>query len=104
MTKPTTTRSLILGVVDNWIRQYGTNPVHETHSSVLDALKKLNLKTCTAKDVDEAIGNKFWTALPKCDECGRDGRITIQLGEPVDYESSTSNICKPCLLKAIELF
>lgn len=39
-----------------------------------------------------------------CDECGRQSDGVIQLGERLNWESSTANICYDCLKKAIAMF
>lgn len=38
-----------------------------------------------------------------CDECDESVALVCVLGAEPDYESSTANVCKECLLKAIEL-
>ncbi len=54
--------------------------------------------------VDRIVGNTSWTCVPKCDECGTRGlSAVVQLGEPPDCESSTANICGPCLKKALAI-
>ena len=36
-----------------------------------------------------------------CDECKRESEVTVQIGEELDYESSTAQICLECLEKAV---
>ena len=52
-------------------------------------------------EVDSVIGNKSWTELYCCSECG-DRSEVVELGEPPDYESSTAWICVRCLKDAAE--
>lgn len=55
------------------------------------------------EDVNKAIGNTSWTDCC-CDECGNTKvEQLVQLGQDEDYESSTANICFPCLKKAVKL-
>ena len=45
--------------------------------------------------------------LSRCHECGIDNGIVAEIGEELsfsqDFQSATALICKPCLLKALEL-
>jgi hypothetical protein len=58
----------------------------------------------TAKDVHAIIGNTSWAGPQSCHECGReDVDAVVQVGQQPDYESSTADICLPCLRKAVAL-
>jgi len=58
---------------------------------------------CDADEVDKIIGNGSWTTT-ECHECGNDeGVDVVQVGQQLDYESSTANVCKSCLRKALNL-
>lgn len=61
-----------------------------------------NLSPKTKKDVDLIIGNSSWTEN-KCDECGKDVEVLIQLGKYIDVDSSVAYVCKRCLRTAIKL-
>ena len=50
--------------------------------------------------IDIAIGNGLWTRL-KCDECDNDVSAVVQLGQELDYESATANVCFDCLRRAL---
>lgn len=53
--------------------------------------------------VNAIIGNESWTRC-SCSECGRDVDAVVQLGEELDYESSTAWICKQCVKLALAAF
>lgn len=57
----------------------------------------------TPEEVNEAIGNSSWTDV-RCDECGKYVDEVVQVGQEPDYDSCTANICKPCLILAMEEF
>jgi len=38
-----------------------------------------------------------------CDECGARETTTAEVGEELDYESQTAQLCLPCLRKAVAL-
>lgn len=52
--------------------------------------------------VDSIIGNKSWTELYRCSECGVRSEV-VELGEALDYESSTAWICVLCLKDAVAI-
>lgn len=66
-------------------------------NEVYERLQRLDLDTCSSKDVDTIIGNKSWTNM-WCYECGENTDWLLQLGDdpPVDNEGSTVFICKTC--------
>lgn len=93
-----TERVLIKEVAKRWKEQYPNS-----EQDIYQKLKLLNKETATAKDVENIIGNSSWTNIPRCDECGQETEIVIQLGEEPDYESSTIVIiCEDCLKQAIK--
>lgn len=90
-----------------WRQRYGTG--WETDSNKqeitrqLDALEKLGLPI-QPETVEAIIGNRSWTRIYKCDECGtEEPPLVVQLGEGPDYESSTANVCLRCLEVAVTL-
>lgn len=88
----------IRGVARSWARQCA-----KRKPEISEKLEKLNIETVTAKDVQEIIGNNSWVCKTKCDECLNETWDCVQLGEEPNYESRTANICKNCLIKALEL-
>jgi hypothetical protein len=98
-----TTRDRILGVANAWKEQYKSEIGCNTDKDIIyKNLQKLNLNTVTVQDIVSTIGNDSWTMLV-CDECKEEVETIIQLGDEPDYESSTANICIPCLKKALSL-
>lgn len=67
-----------------------------------DKLLLLNPDTVIQDVVDDIIGNSSWT-WNECNCCGKDSDVVIQLGQPLDYESRTANVCVECLQKALEM-
>ena len=54
--------------------------------------------------VDAAIGNDSWTNVPECGGCGdKSPPAVVQVGEELDYESSTANLCAACLADAVRV-
>lgn len=52
-------------------------------------------------DVDRVIGNKSWTRVTDCSECGAlEPDMVMEIGESPDIESSTAWICYKCLNQA----
>lgn len=95
-----TRRDRILVVAKAWKQQYPRpEPDKRRTQECLDAL---DLSTVHGDVVDEVIGNGSWTRL-ECNECGEDVQAVVEVGQPPDYESSTAQICGPCLKKASKL-
>lgn len=69
------------------------------YRNVGEKLKEVGDKI-TPDMVDDIIGNKSWTRVPSCAECGKNTSAVILLGEEIDYESEYAHICKKCLKKA----
>jgi hypothetical protein len=103
-----TERDLIRDVVKRWELQYPEEKVqqfkypHLNFNDICNSLKKLNLETCSAQDIENIIGNESWTRI-LCDGCGQNVTWVIQLGQDPDYESNTVHLCKECFKKAIGL-
>ena len=101
-----TKASLISSMADRYKQTYNTDKnagqalfgmrlMHKEHYELL--------RVATTEDaIGEVMGNRSWTKN-KCDECGQDYDVTVQLGEEPDYESATAQICLGCLNKAVEL-
>lgn len=91
-----------------WRQQYGTgiwknNSEKQEITRQLDALERLGLPI-QPETVEAIIGNRSWTRIYKCDECGtEEPPLVVQLGEGPDYESSTANVCLRCLEVAVTL-
>lgn len=94
--KTITQRDCILRVCDRWEAQYTPFDRHSQDKlETYKRLQRLNLETCSAKDVADVIGNSSWTTL-KCDECGQEADWVLRVGEEPDYESRTACLCKAC--------
>lgn len=91
-----TERMRILNVAKEWKRGYRAD------NEIYLKLKKLNLKTATAEDVEKITGNPLWIEL-FCDGCGERVKAVVQLGEELNWERDTTYICEECLKKALEL-
>lgn len=71
--------------------------------AIAKALAELDTETATAADVAAIIGNDSWCRRPTCHECGMVVDVAVQVGEELDYESSTATICVECLQKALAM-
>ena len=104
-----TVRDRIKAIPVEWRRQYykpismswGTL-INRDAGQVYTKLCGLDTDTCLKQDIDTIIGNTSWTRIV-CDNCGKDVGAVIQLGQELDYESSTANICVDCLGQALTL-
>jgi hypothetical protein len=57
----------------------------------------------TPDQVDAAVGHGGQTWM-RCHECGTDkASMVVTVGEPPDYESSTADLCAPCIRKAVAM-
>lgn len=102
-----TIRSQILDVVKAWEAQYlGKDSwwVREGPHETLEELKKLDLQTATAADIEAIIGNNSWACPQQCDECGNYFDVVVQIGKELDYENTTTNLCKDCVKDALLQF
>ena len=99
-------RNQVREVARRFRAQYpaGTYGGDRRKRNVAAELEALDTETATAEQVAEIIGNSSWVGASTCHECGVDTWDAVQLGQEPDYESSTANICKSCLEKALSLF
>ena len=94
-------RQLIQTVVKRWEAHCNSSP-YDWKFEALAKLRKLDLDTCSAKDVNDIIGNSSWTRL-KCDDCQKETDFVLVLGEEPDFESNTARLCRYCVLAAFSL-
>lgn len=65
-------------------------------------LKALDLETCSASDVDQAMSVTGW-AENECDICSQNQERVVRLGDEPDYDARWLDVCSSCLSKALEL-
>jgi len=53
--------------------------------------------------VERVIGSPGWTDPGSCRECGQRAPALVRIGEELDYDSLTTEVCGPCLLRALQL-
>ena len=53
--------------------------------------------------VDTIIGNKTWTQMPVCSECGSTRQRIMRFVENVDHDADVIYLCKSCLETAMML-
>lgn len=85
----------------HWMKLYGDGKYGLDKVDIGNALIEL-CPNPLPDDVDSIIGNASWTRT-KCDECGVINTDVVEIGEELGYDSSTAQICKGCLNKALEL-
>lgn len=100
-----TTKGEASKAANHWKRVYFRKGVWEYGTDKEDIYHKLAAlgHSPTPEDVDDVIGNNSWTAV-FCHECGKSVDEVVQVGQEPDYDSCTANICKPCLIFAMEEF
>ncbi len=99
--------SCIKQVVTRWYNAYVAHlaPGSETHPHAITyrKLQALDLETCTAKEIDDIIGNPTWTDL-KCDECQQFVEFVLQLTNGAEsHYMDCYSICAACFHKAMML-
>jgi len=104
-------RDVIRAVRDRWLDSYKHyGPEHEIGPRdrkrpvgvTRKALAALDLETCTAADVDAAIGVEGW-ADNKCDDCDGDFPVLVRVGQAPGYDARWWEMCPDCLGKASAL-
>ena len=95
-----TERDLIKNVVSQWEGVYGSGR-HGDDSLLkkLERLRRLDLDTVSASEINSIIGNATWTT-DRCSQCGGYSSPVIVVGQVPDYESSTATLCRPCFDEA----
>ncbi len=99
-------RDVIREARQTWLNQYrdysdeqALGWVGRTAGDVRQALRALDLETCSQADIDNAIGTSGWAAN-SCDECGGDFPVLLRLGQEPDYDNRWWVLCAGCLAKA----
>lgn len=103
-------RDIIRGVRARWLDQYKNYRADQTLGFangrtvgvVRAALERLDLETCSAADVDAAIGASGWVKNG-CDECDGDFPVLLRFGQEPDYDARWWSLCPDCLGKARDL-
>ncbi len=72
-----------------------------TIGSIRDAVKKLNLETCSHDAISRAGAG--W-GQNRCSECGKDVAVLLRIGDDSEYDSRYVDLCRSCLKKANDLF
>lgn len=98
-----TERDSIKDAITFFIAQYGKGSYGADTRGIRvgEELSKLNKETVSAEEVNTLIGSD-WTSKT-CNECGVKVKTVMQMGEDLDYDSRTANICLDCLKKAVKL-
>lgn len=94
-------RTKVRDVYARWLLQYPPDSCAKDTLEIGERLAALDPETATANDVTAIIGNDSWCGPTRCDECGQDAAVAVQLGEEPDYESRTIRVCSACLCKAL---
>lgn len=79
---------------DKWTIYYFDVKDHKKNYELLK-------KATTEKEIEDIIGNSFWTEN-KCSECGKDCNVLVEIGEEPDYETATAWLCPVCIKRAFE--
>lgn len=98
-------RDIIRDIPRNWMRTYAKHEGDctwnrdKTFEMIRTELQSLDVETCSPADIDRVIGTSGW-ADNKCDECGLDSPVVVQIGDEPDYEARWVDLCPACLAKA----
>ena len=98
-----TERTLIREVAQRWAEQYSDAywRKDKEKQDIGRRLKALDPERATASDVADIIGNDSWTRIDHCEECGAENiPAAVRLA---DTTSGATDICLPCLRKAVRL-
>jgi hypothetical protein len=98
-------RDVIRDVRRRYVAQYPERYVFldgSTSTDTLKALDALDLKTCSAEAVNEAIGNPSWTVL-NCDECDENVPMVLRIGDEPGHDARWRDLCSACVARAVAL-
>lgn len=98
-----TMRDQIRTVAKRWDEQYFRRGkwYDDKSRAISERLHRLDPETATPADVAAIIGNQLWADPMRCDCCGVDVIIVVQVGEEPDYESATASLCIQCAADAL---
>ncbi len=96
-----TTRDLIKNVATRWYNQYFGAEFRGSRKDVFDRLNNLDTDTCSARDVDNIIGNDDWTEL-KCENCNKIFGAVIEIDTDNTGEDGAAKFCFNCIKEAYE--
>lgn len=85
-----------------WREQYRMYP-QSRWKPTLDKLMALGA-TPNPDDVDRIVGNNTWTSVGDCNGCGKSPDVVVVVGERVDWESNTCQLCIKCAREAVRAF
>lgn len=66
-----------------------------TFGDMINALRALDLETCSATDVNGIIG-RAWAEL-ECDHCGKQVEVVAAFGDEPDHDARWQELCAECL-------
>ena len=98
-------RTLVKDSIKDFVERYGTGTygADKRGRNIGEELLALDSETVTGSEVNKIIGNGAWVSETKCDECGKQTWDIVEIGEELDYDSSTARVCLDCLKKAVHL-
>lgn len=99
-------REVIKTAIKNWLGYYGLTRSYGADKrgiKVGEGLSKLDPETCTREQVNQLIGNDYWTPIPMCVECGKKSWNLVELGQESNDGSETVQLCSDCLKSALTL-
>ncbi len=101
-----TERLMIQNVVARWHQTYSRLGKDYMLSGgrlatdIENELRSLDLDTATAEEVAEIIDSTSWTNL-RCHQCRKLVKAIVRVGQPLEHDSSTADLCEDCVYAAL---
>lgn len=97
-----TTRDLIRTSAERWMSTFNQDQPRSVHHLKGARLAALDLETATRDDVQAIVGNDSLTKLLCC-QCGQETDAVVVVGQEIDWESRTAELCLSCMRLAANL-
>lgn len=90
-----TTRDMIRTSAERWMAAFNQDQPRSMHRLKGARLAALDPETATRDDVKAIVGNDSLTRLLCC-QCGQETDAVIVVGQELDWESRTAELCLSC--------
>lgn len=97
-----TTRDMIRTSAERWMAAFNQDQPRSMHHLKGARLAALDFETATRDDVKAIVGNDSLTRLLCC-QCGQETDAVVVVGQELDWESRTAELCLSCLHSTVNL-